>query len=68
MSWKKGRIQFDDGSEYPADLLVKSDGQVWNARIYKDNGVIEEVDVENFAIKLNKTVDEVYPYTYKIDD
>lgn len=68
MSWKKGRIQFDDGSQYLAELLVKSDGQIWNARIYKDNGVIEEVDVENFARKLNKTVDEVYPYTYKIDD
>ncbi|MCY6371846.1 hypothetical protein [Clostridium ganghwense] len=68
MVWKKGRIKFDDGSEYPAELLVKSNGQVWNAKIYKDNGVVEEVDVENFAKKLDKTVDEVYPYTYELDD
>ena len=54
MPWKKGKIKFDDGSVYPAELLIKSDGQVWNARILKDGKVVEEIDASGFAGKLNK--------------
>lgn len=68
MTWKKGKIEFDDGTVYPADLLVREDGQVWNVRVHKDNGTIEEIDADKFAEKLGKSVDEVYPYTYKIED
>lgn len=68
MTWKKGKIKLDDGTVYPAELLVRSNGQVWNARIYKDDGVIEEVDVGSFAHKLNKPVEDVYPYTYELED
>lgn len=67
MPWKKGKIKFDDGSEYPAELLVKSDGQVWNVRVLKDGKVFEEIDVNNFAGRLNKDVESVYPYTYELD-
>ncbi|MBU3114131.1 hypothetical protein [Clostridium lacusfryxellense] len=68
MQWKKGEIKFDDGSTYPAELLVNSDGDVWNARVYKDNSTIEEIDTKKFANSLNKSVEDVYPYTYKIED
>ena len=67
MPWKKGKIRFDDGSYYPAELLVNSEGEVWNARVIKDDAIIEEVDAEKFAHKLNKPVEDVYPYTYEID-
>lgn len=66
--WKKGKIKFDDGSVYPAELLVKSDGQVWNARILKDGKVIEEIDTNNFSKKLNKSTESVYPYSYELDE
>jgi len=68
MPWKKGRIKFDDGSTYPAELLVKSDGEVWNVRVFKDNGVIEEIDAQGFANKLGKNVESVYPFTYEIEE
>ncbi|WP_432663427.1 hypothetical protein R9X47_22950 [Wukongibacter baidiensis] len=67
MPWKKGKIKFDDGSEYPAELLVKSDGQVWNARILKDGKIVEEIDANHFAKNLEKNAEDVYPYSYEID-
>lgn len=68
MPWKKGKIRFDDGSTYAAELLLNSDGEVWNSRVFKDNDTIEEIDINKFANNLNKTIEEVYPYTYEIDD
>ena len=75
MPWKKGKIRFDDDSTYPAELLVNSDGEVWNVRVFKhdataqgNDGIIEEVDIQKFAHSLNKSVEDVYPYTYEIDD
>lgn len=75
MPWKKGKIRFDDGSCYPAELLVNSDGEVWNARVFKNDatqqgndGVIEEIDIQKFAHSLNKSIEDVYPYTYEIED
>ncbi len=68
MPWKKGKVKFDDGTSYPAELLVKSDGQVWNMKVFKENGVIEEIDAENFANKLGKDPETVYPYTYEIEE
>ncbi|SKC38844.1 hypothetical protein [Maledivibacter halophilus] len=68
MPWKKGKIKLDDGTVHPAELLVKEDGQVWNARILKDGKTFEEIDVNKFANKLNKSVEDVYPYTYELDE
>lgn len=49
MPWKKGRIKFDDGTVYPAEFLVQEDGSVWNARVHKEDGVVEEIDAQEFA-------------------
>ncbi|MCB2289770.1 hypothetical protein LGK97_08325 [Clostridium sp. CS001] len=68
MPWKKGKIRFDDGSTYNAELLVNSDGEVWNARVFKNDATIEEIDIQKFAHGLNKPIEDVYPYTYEIDD
>ncbi len=68
MPWKRGKIKFDDGSVYPAELLVKEDGEVWNVKVLKDNKVIEEIDAQHFANKLNKDVSAVYPFTYEITE
>lgn len=75
MQWKKGKIRFDDGSTYAAELLVNSDGEVWNTRVFKNDatvqgndGIIEEIDIQKFAHSLNKSVEDVYPYTYEIED
>lgn len=68
MPWKKGKVTFDDGSSYDAELLVKEDGQVWNVRVFKEDGVVEEIDTDKFARSLNKNVADVYPYTYEIED
>ncbi|GAA0177364.1 hypothetical protein SH2C18_06140 [Clostridium sediminicola] len=68
MEWKKGKVKFDDGSIYPAELLISEDGQIWNSKVFKDRKVIEEIDADNFALKLGKSVAEVYPYTCEIDD
>ncbi|MCT4566039.1 MAG: hypothetical protein N4A68_17240 [Maledivibacter sp.] len=67
MPWKKGKIKFDDGSIYSAELLVKSDGEVWNVRVLKDGKVFEEIDASMFANKLGKNVEDVYPFTYELD-
>ncbi|MFZ5969195.1 MAG: hypothetical protein ACOYVK_18720 [Bacillota bacterium] len=67
MSWKRGKVTFDDGTTYPAELLVKSDGEVWNVRILKGNQVVEEIDAKAFADKFNKKPEDVYPFTYEIE-
>ncbi|RKD31786.1 hypothetical protein [Thermohalobacter berrensis] len=66
MPWKKGKIKFDDGTTYPAEMLIKEDGQVWNVRVFKDNNVVEEIDADKFANKLGKSAEEVYPFTFEI--
>lgn len=68
MPWKKGKIKLDDGTVHPAELLVKENGQVWNARILKDGKTFEEIDVNKFANTLDKSVEDVYPYTYELDE
>lgn len=68
MPWKKGKIRFDDGSTYPAELLVNSDGEVWNARVFKNDATIEEINIQKFANSLNKSIENIYPYTYEIED
>ncbi len=68
MPWKKGKIKFDDGSTYAAELLVNSNGQVYNSRIYNDEGFVEEVDAQAFANKLGKSVESVYPYTFETEE
>ncbi|WP_066504747.1 hypothetical protein [Abyssisolibacter fermentans] len=68
MPWKKGSVTFDDGTTYPADLLVKDDGEVWNMKVYKDGNTVEEIDAQAFASKLNKNPEQVYPFTYKIEE
>ncbi|EOC99483.1 hypothetical protein [Caldisalinibacter kiritimatiensis] len=68
MPWKKGKVRFDDGTVYPAELLVKDNGEVWNMKVYKDGGVIEEIDAQEFASKFGKSAEEVYPFRYEIED
>ncbi|WP_425449001.1 hypothetical protein [Dethiothermospora halolimnae] len=67
MPWKKGKVTFDDGSTYNADLLVKDNGEVWNMKVYKDDGVVEELDAREFASRLGKSAESVYPFTYTIE-
>ncbi|SHJ57482.1 hypothetical protein [Tepidibacter formicigenes] len=67
MPWKKGRIEFDDGSVYPAEILLREDGKVWNTKIYKDGKIINEFNPYDFANKLGKKVEDIYPYKYHID-
>jgi hypothetical protein len=66
MSWKRGHVTLDDGTVYPAELLIHDD-EVWNVRIFKGNNVIEEIDAETFAHKLGKKPEEVYPFTYELE-
>lgn len=68
MPWKNGKIKLDDGTVYPAELLVKEDGQVWNIKVHKGNNVVEEIDAQGFANKLGKSAESVYPFTYELDD
>lgn len=67
MAWKKGRVRFDDGKEYKADLLVHN-GEVWNMKIHKDGQLIQQIDAESFASKLGTTPEKIYPFTYDIED
>lgn len=68
MEWKNGKIKFDDGSEYPAELLINEKGQIWNVKVHKSDGIVEEIDTDLFARKLNKNVEDIYPYTCTIMD
>ncbi len=67
MTWKKGKVTFDDGSKYEADLLIKN-GEVWNMKVHKDGKIVEEIDVNSFSQKLGKTPQSVYPFTYQIEE
>ncbi len=67
MPWKRGKIKFNDGSVYPAELLIEDDGEVWNVKVFKENNVIEEIDAKRFAAQLKKDVDDVYPFDYEIE-
>lgn len=67
MPWKKGKVKFDDGSEYNAELLVKDNGEVWNMKIHKDDNTIEEINADEFASKFGKTAEDVYPFTYTLE-
>ncbi|OPJ56888.1 hypothetical protein [Alkalithermobacter paradoxus] len=67
MEWKKGRVEFDDGTVYPAEFLMRGDGKVWNVKVYKDGKVVKEIDADCFANNLGKSVEDVYPYKYHID-
>lgn len=68
MPWKKGEVTFDDGSTYKAELLVNDKGEVWNMKIHKNNGIVEEIDAQKFANRLGKSAEDVYPFTYSIKD
>lgn len=67
MPWKKGKVRFDDGSEYQADLLINN-GEVWNMKIHKDGKIVQEIDTQSFANKLGKDAKSVYPFTYDIEE
>lgn len=67
MPWKKGKIKLADGSVYPADLLIEKGNEVWNVKIYSNNGIIEEIHADSFASKLKKAPEDVYPFTYEIE-
>lgn len=67
MPWKHGKITLADGSEYPAEFLVENGKDIWNVKIHKGNNVVEEIDVQGFASKLNKEPEDVYPFSYKLD-
>ncbi|WP_055669469.1 hypothetical protein [Desnuesiella massiliensis] len=66
MPWKQGRVTFDDGSTYNADLLVNEKGQVYNMKVYKGDKVIKEIDVQAFASELGKTPEDIYPYKFDL--
>lgn len=66
MPWKQGRVTFDDGSTYNADLLVNEKGQVYNMKVYKGDKVIKEIDVQSFASELGKTPEDIYPYKFDL--
>ena len=68
MSWKHGKVKFDDGTVYPAELLMKENGEVWNVRVHKGNNVVEEIDARSFANRLGKKEKDVYPFTYELDE
>ncbi|MTI49577.1 hypothetical protein [Sporosalibacterium faouarense] len=67
MAWKKGKVRFDDGTEYKADLLVHN-GEVWNMKVYKDGQTIQQIDADSFASKLGRTPETIYPFTYDIEE
>ena len=66
MSWKKGIVTFDDGTSCKAQILLSKDGSVYNLKITKDGKDIKEVEVEDFAKKLGKSVEDIYPYNIEI--
>ena len=68
MPWKRGRIKLDDGSSYPAEMLVKDNGEVWNVKIQKGSESVLEIDANRFASMLDKSVEEVYPFTYEVEE
>ncbi|SES95770.1 hypothetical protein SAMN05660297_01005 [Natronincola peptidivorans] len=67
MPWKHGKITLADGTIYPAEFLVENGKEIWNVKIHKGNNVVEEIDADYFASKLNKEPDDVYPFSYELD-
>jgi hypothetical protein len=68
MPWKKGKIRLNDGTVYDADLLIEKGNEVWNVKIHQGNNVVEEIDADNFSAKLNKSPEDVYPFTYNLEN
>ncbi len=68
MPWKKGKVRLADGSVYNAELLIENGDEVWNIKLHSDQGVVEEIVPDSFASKLNKTAEEVYPFSYQLDN
>ncbi|SCY39589.1 hypothetical protein [Alkaliphilus peptidifermentans] len=68
MPWKQGKIKLADGTTYPAELLIEKGKEVWNVKIQSDRGVVEEIDPDHFANKLKKSPEDVYPFTYELDN
>ncbi|GIM29179.1 hypothetical protein CPJCM30710_18450 [Clostridium polyendosporum] len=66
MGWKNGTVTFDDGTTYPGEFLINDDGSIYNMKVFKDGTAIKEINVEEFASKLGKTVQEVYPYKVEL--
>jgi len=66
MPWKKGTVTLNDGSVYDAELLIENNNQVWNVRIFKEGKVVEEIDASKFSAQLNKSPEDVYPFSYNI--
>lgn len=64
---EKSKVRFDDGSIYPAEMLVNDSGEVWNVRVFKEGGQVEEIKAEDFASRLHKNVDDVYLFTYELN-
>jgi len=68
MPWKKGKVRLADGSIYNADLLIENGDEVWNMKLHGDQGTVEEIVADSFASKLNKTPEQVYPFTYQLEN
>lgn len=66
MPWKKGTVTLNDGSVHDAELLIENQDEVWNVRIFKEGGIVEEIDANRFSSKLNKTPEQVYPFSYNL--
>ncbi|QAA31473.1 hypothetical protein [Clostridium manihotivorum] len=62
MNWKRGIVTFDDGSSYDSEFLVNEEGQIYNVKVFKNGEAIKEVEAEEFAEKLGKSVEDIYPY------
>ncbi|GFP77302.1 hypothetical protein [Clostridium fungisolvens] len=62
MDWKKGIVTFDDGSSYDGEFLINEEGQIYNIKVFKDGKAIKEVNAEEFASSLGKSIEDVYPY------
>ncbi|MCG8482084.1 MAG: hypothetical protein MJA31_02140 [Clostridia bacterium] len=68
MPWRSGKVKFDDGTVYPAEFLMNDSGEVWNVKVFKDNNVVEEIDASKFANELGKSPEDVYPFTYELEE
>ena len=66
MPWLKGKIKLADGAIYPAELLIEG-SEVWKVKIHSHKGLIEEINGDSFASKLEKEPNDVYPFTYELE-
>lgn len=67
MSWKKGKIQLADGKKYDAEFLMRGQ-EVRDLKIYTENGLVEELNAQQLAQKLKRSGDEVYPFTFELEE